>query len=113
MTGQHGALEAGRSSGRRGGTRSRGREAWHTVREAALLKHVQDALGGLRLDADDLRKLGADATGTEPVLLQLQEAIAAKDLPLARRLVGQARRAAESSRGAHSPGAMERTLSVT
>jgi len=92
--------------------RSLAQEAWDTVREAALLKHVQDALGGLRLDADDLRKLGADATGTEPVLLQLQEAIAAKDLPLARRLVGQARRAAESSRDAHYRGAMERTLSV-
>ena len=87
-------------------------DAHEAVREASLLKHVQDAMTGLRLDLDDLAKMGADPGELEKVLGDLQKAVEARDLSGARRLVAHARHAAESSREAHYRGIMERSLKV-
>lgn len=92
--------------------RTLAKDAWHAVRETALLRHVQEAFASLQLDAQDLRKLGADATALDGALLELANALAARDLANARRLVGRARHVGETSREAHYRGVMERTLSI-
>ena len=88
------------------------REAYDAVRIAALLKHVQDALASLRLDAEDLARQGIEAPDFSDALGRLGEAIAKSDLPMARRLVEETRRAGESAREAHLRAARDRTLAV-
>ena len=92
--------------------RVRAKEAWHAIREAALLRHVQEAFSSLQLDSQDLRKLGANAAEFDAALAELSNALAARDLATARHLVNRARHAAEASREAHYHGVMERTLGV-
>jgi hypothetical protein len=86
--------------------------AHDAVREAFLLRRVQDSLAALRLDLEDLQKLGADSTEFESVLGELVKAVESHDLGGARRLVAHARHAAESAREAHYRGVMERSLKV-
>jgi hypothetical protein len=86
--------------------------AHDAVREAVLLKRVQDSLAGLRLDLEDLRKLGAESSEFEGVLASLEAAVASGDLGEARRLLAHARHASESSREAHYREVMERSLKV-
>ena len=92
--------------------RASAKDAHDAVREAVLLKHVQDAVAGLRLDLEDLKAMGADASELESVLADLQKALDAGDLGSARRLVAHARHASETSREAHFRGIMERSLKV-
>ena len=92
--------------------RALARDAHEAVREAALLKSVQDAFASLRLDAEDLRKLGAEASEFETTLVDLTRALEDHDLPNARRLVVRARRTAESARDAHHRSIMERSLQI-
>src|SRR6266581_7260654 len=92
--------------------RALARDAHEAVREAALLKSVQDAFASLRLDAEDLRKLGAEASEFETTLVDLTRALEDHDLPNARRLVVRARRTAESARDAHHRPIMERSLQI-
>ncbi len=86
--------------------------AHEAVRESVLLKKAEDSLAGLRLDLEDLRKLGADSAGLEGALDDLEKAVAAHDLGAARRLVAEARHTSESTREAHYRGIMERSLKV-
>ncbi len=88
------------------------KDAHEAVREAALLKHVQDSLSALTLDLEDLKGLGADFTDFANTLADLQKAVESHDLANARRLVAHARHAAESARDAHYRGIMERSLKV-
>ena len=88
------------------------KEAHGAVREAALLKTVRDAFGSLQLDAADLKKLGAEAAGFETNLVDLSKAIEEQNLPIARRLVAQARRTAETTREVHFRTVMERSLQI-
>src|SRR5438132_3918806 len=88
------------------------KDAHDAVREASLLKTVREAFASLRLDADDIRKLGAEATNFEGMLVELGKAIEGNDLPTARRLVSQARRRAESTRETHFRTIMERSLQI-
>ena len=92
--------------------RALARDAHEAVREAALLKSVQDAFASLRLDAEDLRKLGAEASEFETTLVDMTRALEDHDLPNARRLVARARRTAESARDAHHRSIMERSLQI-
>src|SRR6266581_4925988 len=92
--------------------RALARDAHEAVREAALLKSVQDAFASLRLDAEDLRKLGAEASEFETTLVDVTRALEDHDLPNARRLVVRARRTAESARDAHHRSIMERSLQI-
>ena len=94
--------------------RARGlaKDAHDAVREAVLLKRVQDSLASLRLDLEDLRGLGADFAEFASVLEELQKAIESHDLASARRLVARARHVSESARDAHHRGVMERSLKV-
>ena len=92
--------------------RSLSKDAHDVVREAARLKSVRDAFASLQLDAEDLRKLGADAAEFETTLVELTQALEAKDLPAARRLVARARHAAESTREQHYRSVMERSLHI-
>ncbi len=92
--------------------RERTKDAHDAVREAVLLKRVQDALSGLTLDLEDLKGLGADFADFANVLADLQKAIESHDLAEARRLVAHARHSAETARDAHYRGVMERSLKV-
>ena len=93
-------------------TREFAKDSHDAVREAVLLKHVQDSLAALRLDLEDLKGLGADSAEFESALADLEAAVRSGDLANARRLVSHARHAAESSREAHYRGVMERSLKV-
>src|SRR5947199_26008 len=73
------------------------KDAHDAVREASLLKTVREAFASLRLDAEDIRTMGAEVTNFEGMLVELGKAIEGNDLPTARRLVSQARRRAEST----------------
>ncbi|HKW43957.1 MAG TPA: hypothetical protein VJP06_07190, partial [Thermoplasmata archaeon] len=88
------------------------KEAHDAVREASLIKSVHEAFASLRLDAEDLKKLGADAKDFEATLVDLARSLEDKDLVSARRLVGRARHAAESARDAHYRTIMERSLQI-
>src|SRR2546427_321833 len=70
------------------------------------------AAGNLRLDADEIRKLGAEATNFEGMLVELGKAIEGNDLLTARRLVSQARHTAEATRETHFRTIMERSLQI-
>jgi uncharacterized protein DUF5915 len=88
------------------------KDAHDAVREATLLKTVREAFASLQLDAEDLKKLGADATAFEGHLIELSRAIEAGDLATARRLLAEARRTAETAREAHVRAYMERSLHI-
>src|SRR5207244_3721419 len=88
------------------------KDAHEAVREAALLKTVREAFASLRLDADDIRTMGAEVTNFEGMLVELGKAIEGNDLPTARRLVSQARHRAESTRETHFRTIMERSLQI-
>ncbi|TLZ65669.1 MAG: hypothetical protein E6K12_09195, partial [Methanobacteriota archaeon] len=88
------------------------KDAHDAVREASLLKTVREAFASLRLDADDIRKLGAEATNFEGMLVELGKAIEGNDLLTARRLVSQARHTAEATRETHFRTIMERSLQI-
>ena len=92
--------------------RARSQDLHDAVREASLLKHVQDAIASLQLDAQDLRALGADPTEFEAVLADLKAAVDRKDLAAARKLVGHARHASESAREAHYRAQLDRSLKI-
>ena len=92
--------------------RTLAKDGHDAVREAARLKSVQDAFASLQLDAEDLRKLGADAAEFEATLVDLTRALETKDLPTARRLVSRARHAAETTREQHYRSVMERSLNI-
>ena len=88
------------------------KDAHDAVREASVLRNVRDAFGSLQVDADDLRKLGAEAADFETTLVELTKSLEGNDLPSARRLVSRARHAAESARDAHFRAVMERSLQI-
>src|SRR5881392_3469347 len=88
------------------------KDAHDAVREASLLKTVRQAFASLRLDAEDIRTMGAEVTNFEGMLVELGKAIEGNDLPTARRLVSQARRRAESTRETHFRTIMERSLQI-
>src|SRR5213083_3170449 len=88
------------------------KDAHDAVREASLLKTVREAFASLRLDAEDIRTMGAEVTNFEGMLVELGKAIEGNDLPTARRLVSQARRRAESTRETHFRTIMERSLQI-
>src|SRR3989454_858982 len=88
------------------------KDAHEAVREASLLKTVREAFASLRLDADDIRKLGAEATNFEGMLVELGKAIEGNDLLTARRLVSQARPTAAAPRETHFRTIMERSLQI-
>jgi hypothetical protein len=88
------------------------RDAYDAVREAARLRSVREAFASLQLDAEDLRRLGADAAEFETTLVELTKALEASDLPAARRLVARARHAAEMTREQHYRSIMERSLHI-
>lgn len=92
--------------------RSLAKDAHDAVRDAARLKSVQDAFSSLQLDAEDLRKLGADAAEFETTLVDLTRALEERDLPAARRLIARARHAAEATREQHFRSVMERSLNM-
>ncbi len=92
--------------------RALSKDAHDAVRESTLLKSVQDAFASLQLDAEDLRKLGAEAQEFETTLVELTRAVEDCNLANARRLVGRARHTAESARSAHSRQIMERSLQI-
>jgi hypothetical protein len=92
--------------------RNLAKDAWEAAREASLLKHVRDSVEGLRLDGEDLHRLGAESDKFDASFAKLTEAIGANDLGAARRLIAECRHAAEAAREAHYRGVMERTLSV-
>src|SRR2546428_544181 len=88
------------------------KDAHDAVREASVLRNVRDAFGSLQVDADDLRKLGAEAADFETTLVELTKSLEENDLPSARRLVSRGRHAAESARDAHFRAVMERSLQI-
>src|SRR5436853_387363 len=88
------------------------KDAHDAVREASLLKTVREAFASLRLDAEDIRTMGAEVTNFEGMLVELGKAIEGNDLPTARRLVSQARHRAESTRETHFRTIMERSLQI-
>src|SRR5438309_715926 len=88
------------------------KDAHDAVREASLLKTVREAFASLRLDAEDIRTMGAEVTNFEGMLVELGKAIEGNDPPTARRLVSQARRRAESTRESHFRTIMERSLQI-
>src|SRR5467141_3500852 len=88
------------------------KDAHDAVREASLLKTVREAFASLRLDAEDIRTMGAEVTNFEGMLVELGKAIEGNDLPTARRLVSQARGRAESTRETHFRTIMERSLQI-
>jgi len=87
-------------------------EAHDAALEASRLKHVQDALASLTLDAQDLRAMGADATEFESTLADLRAAIDAGDFPAARRLVAHARHVGEAAREARYRAVLETSLRI-
>ena len=88
------------------------KDAHDAVREASLLKTVRGAFASLQLDGQELRTLGADVGAFEHTLVELGKAIERNDLAAARRLVAEARHAAEASRDAHFRAVMERSLQI-
>jgi hypothetical protein len=88
------------------------KDAHDAVREASLLKAVRGAFASLELDGQELRALGADIEAFERTLVDLGRAIETNDLAAARRLVAEARHAAESSRDTHFRAVMERSLQI-
>src|SRR5438094_34458 len=88
------------------------KDAHDAVREASLLKTMREAFASLRLDAEDIRTMGAEVSNFEGMLVELGKAIEGNDLPTARRLVSQARRRAESTRETHFRTIMERSLQI-
>src|SRR5438552_934057 len=80
--------------------------------DASRLKTVREAFASLRLDAEEIRTMGAEVTNFEGMLVELGKAIEGNDLPAARRLVSQARRRAESTRETHFRAIMERSLQI-
>jgi Domain of unknown function (DUF5915) len=92
--------------------RALAKDAHDAVREASVLRNVRDAFASLQVDAEDLRKLGADAADFETTLVELTKAVEGNDLPSARRLVSRARHASESARDAHFRSIMERSLQI-
>ena len=106
------AAEAALTNQDFGAVRGLAKDAHDAVREATLLKTVRDAFASLQLDADDLKKIGADATAFEGQLLELNRAIEARDLATARRLLAEARRTAEGARETHVRAYMERSLQI-
>ncbi len=95
-----------------GRVRTLSKDAHDSVREASLLKSVRDAFASLQLDAGDLRKLGAEASEFEKILVELAKAAEDQDLPTARRLLAQARHASETARDIHFRAIMERSLQI-
>ncbi|MGI0149709.1 MAG: hypothetical protein ACREDF_09295, partial [Thermoplasmata archaeon] len=90
--------------------RALAKDAHDRIREGSLLKTVRDAYTSLRLDGEDLRKLGAEAETFEQMVVELGKAIETNDLAAARRLVAEARHTAEASRDIHFRAVMERSL---
>jgi len=87
-------------------------EATDAIRDAALLGSLREALGSLQLDGEDLRAIGVDTTEFDAQVSALSEAIGSGNLPEARRLVRQARFAAETARDGHRRAHMQRAFAI-
>ena len=88
------------------------KEAGLALRDVMSLRRVRDAYESLRLDAEDLHRLGVDAGEFDAGMRELERAIAANDLSTARAFVTRCRHSAESAREGHFRGIMERSLSI-
>jgi len=91
-------------------SRSLAKEAVELVKEAAVLRRLQDGLASLSLDSEDLLKIGADAKEFDLHVKDAKEAIAAGEVAAAKRSVQKARHAAEGAREARYRAVVRTTM---
>jgi len=83
-----------------GKSRAVAKEALDLVREAGILRRIRESLGSLSLDSEDLRKIGAETKDFDLYVKDAMEAVDAGEVGAAKRLIQQARHAAEGAREA-------------
>jgi len=81
-------------------SRALANEALDLVQEASILRRIRESLGSLSLDSEDLRKIGAETKDFDLYVKDAKEAVDAGEVSAAKRLIQQARHAAEASREA-------------
>lgn len=80
--------------------RSHAKDARHLLKEAVALRKSMESLQSLKVEIDDLKAIGADSTEAEKLFKEAEEAYHSRHPDEVRRLIGDARVAAEYSREA-------------
>ena len=93
-------------------SRAIAKEALDLTREAAILRRLSESLASLSLDSEDLRKIGADSAEFDRYVKDAKEAVAAREVTAGRRLIAQARHAAESAREARYREVVRTTIEM-
>src|SRR2546428_12376071 len=95
-----------------GKSRAVAKEALDLVREAGILRRIRENLVSLSLDSEDLRKIGAETKDFDLYVKDAKEAVDAGGGAAAKRLIQQARHAAEGGREGPHRGGVGTTVEV-